>query len=164
MRFVHQATLALPPAEAFEQLRRFAQIYPELHPAHQPHPPGQAPDLLRAGYRFSLSERFGLEQRRYRFEVEAYEPESGYMRLYARTRTAWGPAVLRSTLMLEFSLHPDPAGARLVITQRVSLGHAWLDAALDRPWLWTSVAAHAEAECRAAVALLSGAAEDLTMP
>ncbi|MFP5501987.1 MAG: hypothetical protein ACLGIN_05820, partial [Candidatus Sericytochromatia bacterium] len=162
--FVHEDTVALPPPEAFERLRHFARIYPQLHPAHQPHPPGQAPELLRAGSRFSLFERFGLEQRRYRFEVEAYEPENGYMRLFARTRTSWGPAVVRSTLLIEFSLFPDPGGTRLVVSQRVSLGPAWLDAALDRPWLWRSVAAHAEAECRAAVALLGEPAEDLTMP
>lgn len=155
MKFVHRAVLPMAPGAAFERLRAFARLYPAFHPAHDPHPPGAEPPLLSPGCRFSLGERFGLERRRYRFEVEAYEPQNGYIRLLAHTRTRWGPIAVRSTLLLAFSLESAEGGTALTVTQTVSFGRGWLDRLLDRPWLWRSVEAHAAEECAAAFRLLS---------
>lgn len=154
MRFVFTADVPLPPGEVFERLRHYELIYPQLHPAHEGPPAGHVPALLTPGYRFPAAERFGAEYRRYDFRVTAFAPDTPHLTLESATVTTIGPLTIRSGLVVDFAFTPTPTGCRVVVTQTVSFGRAWLDKLLGHPALWKSVAAHADAECEAAVRLL----------
>lgn len=154
MRFVFTADVPLAPREVFERLRHYERIYPQLHPAHEGPPEGHSPALLAPGYRFPAAERFGAERRRYDFRVTTFDPARPHLTLDSATVTTIGPLTLRSGLVVDFAFTPTPDGCRVVVTQTVSFGRAWLDRLLGHPAFWKQVAAHADAECEAAVRLL----------
>jgi hypothetical protein len=154
VRFVFTAEVPLPPGEVFERLRHYELIYPDLHPAHEGPPTGHTPALLTPGYRFPASERFGAEHRRYDFQVTVFDPSRPHLTLTSATVTTIGLLRIKSRLEVDFAFIPTPEGCRVVVTQTVSLGRAWLDRLLGHPALWKQVAAHADAECEAAVRIL----------
>lgn len=166
MELPYEAVFPLAPAEVFERLRHFARFYPDLHPAHEPHPAGAEMPLLAPAVAFTVAESFGAERRTYAFRVVRYDPDAPGITLEAETLTVIqlrgfpaliGRLRLRSALTVDWRVEPDPAGARLIARQTVRLGWPWLAPLLLSAPVRRKLAAHAAEETSRAFAILAAA-------
>ena len=164
MEFPFEHEFPYPPAEMFERLRAFARFYPDLHPAHEPHPEGHEAPLLDLGVAFTVAERFGPERRVYAFRVTRFEPEAPRITLEAVTDTRiqvpWflsviGPLRFRSFLTVDWRVEPAPAGARVVARQTVRLPRPWLAPLLLPAAVRRKLAAHVAEESANACAIMA---------
>lgn len=155
MEFDYRVEVALAPADVFERLRHFERFYPQLHAAHEPHRTDYIPAPLGFGSRFVVAERFGLEHRRYEFEVTLFEPAIPHLVLTAKTLTSLGAVRVASHLEVDFRLTPSPAGTAVHVIHRVQFANRWLARLLDHGRLWPSIARHVREESHSAMLLLA---------
>ena len=155
MELPYEAVLPLSPAEAFARLCHFARFYPDLHTAHEAHPPGVEVPLLGQGVAFVVAERFGLERRVYAFRVTRFEPERLGITLEAETTTTIGPLRVRTGLTVDWRIEPAEDGARVIARQTVRLPRPWLAPLLLPPPVRRKLVAHVAEETARAYAIMT---------
>ena len=152
MEFTYNAVLPLDADEAFERLRHFLRVYPDLHAAHDPHPPGFEPPLLALGLEFMVGERFGPQVRTYAFRVVAFDPAARAIGLTAVTTTQIGPVRITSDLLVEWLLEAGAHGTHFLTRQTVTTRPPWLAPLLLNR---RAIQAHVDEETIASIALLT---------